>query len=117
MNVWAFANQKGGVGKTTSAVTLAGILAARKEETLIIDLDPHASMSSYFGIEPESVSRGVFELFTDQTKTKNVKLSSVVHQTDIEHPWVWFSHKYSKIQKRNTSMYSLIALPYWGCLC
>ncbi len=61
MNIWAFANQKGGVGKTTSAITLAGILAKRNEETLMIDLDPHASMSSYFGMDPENISSGVFE--------------------------------------------------------
>ena len=85
MNIWAFANQKGGVGKTTSAITLAGILAERNEETLIIDLDPHASMSSYFGMEPETVSHGVFELFTAQSNNKTIELSSVVHQTGIDH--------------------------------
>lgn len=85
MNIWAFANQKGGVGKTTSAITLAGILAGRNEETLLIDLDPHASMSSYFGMEPETVNNGVFELFTTQTSNENVDLNSVVHHTGIEH--------------------------------
>jgi len=85
MNIWAFANQKGGVGKTTSAITLAGILAGRNEKTLMIDLDPHASMSSYFGMEPETVSRGVFELFTEHINTKNVDLNSVVHATEIDH--------------------------------
>lgn len=85
MNIWAFANQKGGVGKTTSAITLAGILAERNEDTLMIDLDPHASMSSYFGMEPESINSGVFELFTDYANNKKVELNSVVHQTEIEH--------------------------------
>jgi chromosome partitioning protein len=85
MNVWAFANQKGGVGKTTSAITLAGILAGRNEETLMVDLDPHASMSSYFGIEPETVSRGVFELFTTYNNDKNVDINSVIHATGIDH--------------------------------
>ncbi len=84
MNIWAFANQKGGVGKTTSAITLAGILAGRNEKTLMIDLDPHASMSSYFGLEPETVSNGVFELFTG-SNNENVTLDSVVHATEIEH--------------------------------
>jgi len=85
MNIWAFANQKGGVGKTTSAITLAGILAGRNEKTLMIDLDPHASMSSYFGMEPETVSTGVFELFTAHSNNKNISLDSVVHATGIEH--------------------------------
>ncbi len=85
MNVWAFANQKGGVGKTTSAITLAGILAGRNDETLMIDLDPHASMSSYFGMEPETVSRGVFELFTAYSNGKNVDLKTMAHRTEIDH--------------------------------
>lgn len=85
MNVWAFANQKGGVGKTTSAITLAGILASRDEETLMIDLDPHASMSSYFGMEPEKVSNGVFELFTAYSNDKNIDINSVAHHTEIDH--------------------------------
>jgi chromosome partitioning protein len=85
MNIWAFANQKGGVGKTTSAVTIAGILAGRNEETLMIDLDPHASMSSYFGMDPEAVSNGVFELFTGYANDEKVTLSSVIHPTGIEH--------------------------------
>ncbi len=85
MNIWAFANQKGGVGKTTSAITLAGILAGRNEETLMVDLDPHASMSSYFGIEPETVSTGVFELFTGYSNDKNVDINGVIHHTGIDH--------------------------------
>ncbi|VAW51225.1 ParA-like protein [hydrothermal vent metagenome] len=85
MNIWAFANQKGGVGKTTSAITLAGILAARNEKTLMIDLDPHASMSSYFGMEPETINNGVFELFIGHSENKNIDLNSVVHTTEIEH--------------------------------
>lgn len=85
MNIWAFANQKGGVGKTTSAVTIAGILASRSEKTLMIDLDPHASLSSYFGMDPETVSNGVFELFAGYANDSKVSLSSVTHQTEIEH--------------------------------
>ena len=47
MSVWAVANQKGGVGKTTTAVALAGIASERREPCLLIDLDPHASATSY----------------------------------------------------------------------
>lgn len=63
MRIWAVANQKGGVGKTTSAVALAGLLAERSARTLMVDLDPHASMTSYFGFEPDTVGAGVYELF------------------------------------------------------
>ncbi|HEU0197824.1 MAG TPA: ParA family protein [Nevskiaceae bacterium] len=47
--VWAITNQKGGVGKTTTAVTLAALHAAAGRHCLLIDLDPHASASRYFG--------------------------------------------------------------------
>ena len=59
--IYAVANQKGGVGKTTTAVTIGGILAQKNNRTLLIDLDPHGSLSSYLGIDPESVSRGVYQ--------------------------------------------------------
>lgn len=85
MNVWAVANQKGGVGKTTSVVTLAGILAGRNEKTLMIDLDPHASLSSYFGMEPENVNTSVYDLFDAYANGNNIDLNNVVHQTEIEH--------------------------------
>ena len=47
MKVWSICNQKGGVGKTTTAVALASLLAARGLRTLLVDLDPHASASAY----------------------------------------------------------------------
>lgn len=84
MNIWAVANQKGGVGKTTTAVTLAGILADRNEETLVIDLDPHASMSGYFGLEPETVHKGVYDIFSNYVDGKKYDLSDVIHNTEFE---------------------------------
>lgn len=69
MRVWAIANQKGGVGKTTSTITLGGLLAQRGRRVLMLDLDPHASMTSYFGIEPEQPPQGVFDLFVDYKQT------------------------------------------------
>ncbi len=84
MNVWAIANQKGGVGKTTSTVTLGGILAARNEKTLMIDLDPHASLSSYFGLEPESVNRTVYDLIAEYANGNKINLNGVVHATEID---------------------------------
>jgi chromosome partitioning protein len=63
MRVWSVANQKGGVGKTTSAITLAGLLAARGRKTLLVDLDPHGSLTSYFGADPDNGAAGVYGLF------------------------------------------------------
>ena len=45
MKVWTVANQKGGVGKTTTAVTLGGLMAAGGHNTLLVDLDPHGSLA------------------------------------------------------------------------
>jgi len=63
MNIWAIANQKGGVGKTTTTITLAGLLASRGCPTLVVDLDPHGSLTTYLGGDPDGSGRSVYELF------------------------------------------------------
>ena len=63
MKIWAVANQKGGVGKTTTVVSLAGALANRGEKVLLVDLDPHASLSSYLGLDPDATEDGTYALF------------------------------------------------------
>jgi len=63
MKVWAIANQKGGVGKTTTAVTLGGLLAAWGFRALMIDIDPHGSLTSYFGLDPDTLEGSSYDLF------------------------------------------------------
>ena len=72
MNIWAVANQKGGVGKTTTAVTLAGVMQKRGHSVLLVDLDPHGSLTSYFGIDPDEVDPSGYELFQQTVAVKSV---------------------------------------------
>lgn len=63
MKVWASANQKGGVGKTTTVVCLGGLLAEAGRRTLLVDLDPHGSLTGYLGHDPEGAEGGSYALF------------------------------------------------------
>jgi len=63
LKIWTIANQKGGVGKTTTTVTLGGILAQQGKRVLLIDTDPHASLSYYFGTDAEELSASVYDIF------------------------------------------------------
>lgn len=68
MTVFALANQKGGVGKTTLSVSLAGVAATAGERVLLVDLDPQASLTGYFGFDlatPHLSARGIFDGTTD----------------------------------------------------
>lgn len=76
MVVWTVANQKGGVGKTTSTIALAGLLAERGSRVLLIDTDPHASLSYYLGIESEDLELSVYDLFV-QISSKEQILQSL----------------------------------------
>ena len=68
MKTWAIINQKGGVGKTTTAITLAGHLCNEETRTLLIDLDPHGSLTSYLGYNPDEVDTGIYSLFENPTQ-------------------------------------------------
>ncbi len=63
MRVWTIANQKGGVGKTTTAVSLAGTLARQGQRVLLVDLDAQASLTSYFKLDPERLAATSYHLF------------------------------------------------------
>jgi chromosome partitioning protein len=64
MRIWAIANQKGGVGKTTTTLAFGRALAALGHRVLLVDLDPHASMTRGFGVPLDPAPRGVLDLFS-----------------------------------------------------
>lgn len=63
MIVWSIANQKGGVGKTTTTVSLAGLLSERNKRVLLVDTDPHASLTTYLNFDADGVAASLFDLF------------------------------------------------------
>lgn len=82
MKIWAVANQKGGVGKTTTTISLAGHMALAGKRTLLVDLDPQGSLTSYLGHDPDTMDDSVFTLFESGPTTTNVV--SVLHSTLFE---------------------------------
>ena len=65
MRIWSVANQKGGVGKTTSVVNLGAMLAQQGKRVLIIDLDPQGSLTCYFKMDPDHIANSSFNLFVN----------------------------------------------------
>lgn len=85
MKIWSVSNQKGGVGKTTTVVTLGGLLSAWGFKTLLVDLDPHGSLTSYFRLNPDEVELGVYNLFLDASeKKKNVPPDKYIVKTEFD---------------------------------
>lgn len=82
MVVWTIANQKGGVGKTTTTIALAGLLAERGNKVLLVDTDPHASLSYYFGIESEDLDLSVYDLFIQVSSKEQILQSLCPTQYD-----------------------------------
>jgi len=78
LKIWTIANQKGGVGKTTSVAALAGILSSRGHRVLMLDCDPHASLTAYFGFDCEKLEYSLFDWFAQQPKTSKQTKNTII---------------------------------------
>lgn len=84
MRVWTVANQKGGVGKTTTAVSLGGLLAQWGLRTLLIDIDPHGSLTSYFRYDPDAIEESVYSLFKAVADKQQVDPATLIYPTGTQ---------------------------------
>lgn len=84
MKVWTVANQKGGVGKTTTAVSLGGLLASWGFRTLLMDIDPHGSLTSYFRFDPDATEESSYSLFQAAAEKRRVAPSTLLKPTGVE---------------------------------
>jgi len=82
MKIIAIANQKGGCGKTTTAINLAACLGKKERRVLLIDLDPQGHSSLGFGIHDEN-ARDLYDVFTGEAKLEDIILPDVFHGVDV----------------------------------
>ena len=81
--VIAVANQKGGVGKSTTAINLSACLAEKEKKVLTIDMDPQGNTTSGVGVDKNNVENTLYELLLGEAETKDTIVKDVVENVDL----------------------------------